>query len=735
LRRRTWRFGFLSLLLISGCATTPTGPDALDLLDQGRRLERLGRHPAALDAYRAARKAAPTRLSIHLAYQDLAVRTGDWALAVAEYRVGRTGSIRKDRFLKARIGGEPKRTRELKALAEGGDETAARARVDLAHDHSDAGLHESARDAALEAIAILPGDPAAHLALGRAYEGLERFEDAGRAYGEALDRGAAPAAAWAGEARMLLRIGRPAAAAILLRKVPAGERGTFPYQSARAAVAEALGRQAEQLAALGEAVRLDPTDVGVRRALGLLLFRRGTDPGRAGVLLAPLSGEGSEDVEVLIASGRLDLEAGLAASAARKLARAAALGGAVRVELLRARLAAGQYEEAAATAVVDDPAALVLRARALRVLGRRDEAEADLDRALALSPDRDDALEELCGVLEDAGRLDELLRLLANRAPTAHTAAVRGRIALARQDVDTAEKEFGRAVSLGSDLPAVYLGLSEVMRRRRRAVERVRWLRTGLAQRPEEESLILALVDALSGDSEAEALAHALLRRDPVPPGARYRLARILLRRGAIGEGLRRAERAARERPQDAAVRATLGDAFAEARRPDEAAAAYEKALALDGECLLAHLGQARLLARLGSGTDAEKAYGRVLALDPWRDGARVELARLRLRRGDDPGVIEVLAPVLEADPPDPDALSLTALAQNRRGNVEAAIQALDRLRQIRPRSHEVHLRLGRLHKKAGNRPNARYHLRRAIVLGADETVVVPLIRELAADD
>jgi tetratricopeptide (TPR) repeat protein len=731
--------GVAIAILVGSCAggppepPAPPGPDVDLVLAKGRSLEREGRLLAAMDAYRVAIRADPARLESHLLYQDLVLARGDHALLREEYARYSTGNVRLDVYLRIRIRPDPGREAGLRALAATGDPLAARAAIDLARLLLAQGRYEEALEAAGEALTLTPFDPDVHLVRARALEGLGRPEEAEKAYAEAAGRGADPAKAQAGRARVLLLLDRPRDASRALARIGTGRRGE-ELHLVRADVAAALEDTKELHDALEAALRANPENLATRRRLGLLLASLGETPKRALHLLRPMSGPESTDREALVASGELALATGRPAEAAAHLERAVELGAGeeIRLPLLRAWLRSG-HPDRAADAAAESPAERLIRARARLALGRRDEAEADLRRLLGDEAVGDEAATDLALLLVDSERAEEALAVLEGRPDSSRVSAARGRVLLRLGRSEEAEAALRRAFGLGRPAATVFLDLAELSRRGRRTEERIRWLRSGRTAHPADTRFVLELARALGPGPEAEALVRGLLRADEPPLGAEVVLVELLLGRGQLEEGLRRALRMAERAPDDATARTALAHAYAAAGRPDEAEASYRRAIELDARCVDAHLGFGELLLGLGADRREEAAgeLDRALAIDPWRVEARRLLGTLRLRQGKPDEAIEALAPLTEGPDPDPAALDLLARAEARRENREAAVQALRRLLRIRRKDPDVHYRLGVLYDELKKTGNAVYHLRRALEYGADESLVRPRIQRL----
>jgi tetratricopeptide (TPR) repeat protein len=311
--------------------------------------------------------------------------------------------------------------------------------------------------------------------------------------------------------------------------------------------------------------------------------------------------------------------------------------------------------------------------------GRTGEAEAALTLALASEPDHARAHAVHGAVRLGAGRFAEAAQSLGRAvelepglAP-AHTQLGHARAALGQ--LDAALAAYDAALALDPRAADAHLGRG-------------------------------ALLIAMGRPAEAAAAYDTLLRRAPGHPAARQRdAAREVVRSGRIAESQLQVARAARtagrpaqalavlERaaalhPDHAEVQAQLGwqhlldgapdaavaplrravalnpqawrvlgylGAALRRRAPDQALAAYDRALALHRDDVALHLNRGNLLLDLGRPAEAEAAFAAALALDPDHAEARLNLGRALFRQGRYEAALEPLGAVL-AQPDAPAA-------------------------------------------------------------------------------
>lgn len=209
----------------------------------------------------------------------------------------------------------------------------------------------------------------------------------------------------------------------------------------------------------------------------------------------------------------------------------------------------------------------------------------------------------------------------------------------------------------------------------------------------------------------AEAVARALLDRQPDDLLALNLLAAAALRRGALGEAILWAERAIAIAPNDHRAHNTRGVAARAAGDLAGAEAAYRRALALapDDPAVAANLGNL-LLAR-GELEEPLALFARALRADPGAGAARAGLSSARMRlmqravelhnAGDAAEAARLYRQVLEACPEDAEALLFLAKAERREGRLDHAEAILAR-RLARARDSAALEELGRLRRAQG---------------------------------
>ncbi len=238
-------------------------------------------------------------------------------------------------------------------------------------------------------------------------------------------------------------------------------------------------------------------------------------------------------------------------------------------------------------------------------------------------------------------------------------------------------------------------------------------------------------LDELVARSRAEAELREALARDAGHEAARVTLAELLRQGGRLDDadevlaGAAAAPRggAARSGP----LRVALAR-LAEARGlPERAEALVAEVLSGGGSCRALELG--RDLAARRRAIQVEDDRARLLA--ECRDG-RERLAEHLRRRGDPAGAIDALLPVVRARPWALEPTFALAAAHVAAGAPARAVEALEALRAIWPRSARVEKRLADARELAGNRGGARAARERALLLDGGD---LRLRRALALED
>jgi Flp pilus assembly protein TadD len=248
---------------------------------------------------------------------------------------------------------------------------------------------------------------------------------------------------------------------------------------------------------------------------------------------------------------------------------------------------------------------------------------------------------------------------------------------------------------------------------------------TMLAPDASEPWLVTANLLSLGGANDAAlaAVGH-VAPNDPFAGGARDARLTLLVRTGHADQALTEAQAAAQA--PDASVNdwARLGDLFANAKRPADAAKAYGQALALAGGDkappemawpLL--LQQANAVLDAGDWPTARSQVARALALAPQQPEVLNFLGYSELEHGEDiAGAGAMIAKASTLAPDDPSITDSLGWSWYLRGQVDRAIPLLERAARGAPAQTDINEHLGDAYWKADRKLDARYAWRAALV-------------------
>ncbi|HEX5022916.1 MAG TPA: tetratricopeptide repeat protein [Candidatus Binatia bacterium] len=238
---------------------------------------------------------------------------------------------------------------------------------------------------------------------------------------------------------------------------------------------------------------------------------------------------------------------------------------------------------------LNEPRFFAYRAALLLAVGRVDEASQDIERALSLNPNDNNAL-SLQSIIAVVQNDKEKALALGQRAVTADPRSASARIALsyAQQsnfDLDNALNSLQQATELDPDNALAWARLAEVWLSFGRLDEALEAAKRAVALDPNlsrtQSVLGFAFLTRVNTDEAKEAFERAIVldQTDPLP---RLGLGLAKIREGDLQEGRREIEIAVSLDPQNALVRSYLGKAYFEEKRDKQAADQYEMSKGLD---------------------------------------------------------------------------------------------------------------------------------------------------------
>mgnify|MGYP005849255605 CR=1 FL=1 len=355
-------------------------------------------------------------------------------------------------------------------------------------------------------------------------------------------------------------------------------------------------------------------------------------------------------------------------------------------------------------------------------------------------------------------------------APAGPGPAAQGFAAIARGDLDAAERHFTALRQADPAAPAAWLGLAEVAARRGNVAETERLLRAGIAQAPHSSHLHRALgrLMAQRGDPEGtvaafvaaqqaqpdEALSYfelaeilherfgqaeralpfyaAALERDPRHWKAAYGRGLALARAGRPAEALSVLAEAARLGPHSPLPDYARAQILMRQNRPQEALAAFDAALARDPELVPARLGKGGVLLGQGRPRDAIPEFEHALARVPNEVNALLGLGMARQAEGDAVGAEAAFRAVLARTPQHPIALNnLAWLTVERGGDLDEAVRWAEAAVTALPNDPSVITTLGWVRRARGELPQAEAALAQAVTLqpNADRLTRLAMVR------
>jgi tetratricopeptide (TPR) repeat protein len=317
-----------------------------------------------------------------------------------------------------------------------------------------------------------------------------------------------------------------------------------------------------------------------------------------------------------------------------------------------------------AVAVADSAEVHANLAAALQALGRREDAVAHYQRAVALAPGMVDAQFGLAACLQALGRHADAIAcyeaVLA--VEPAHPEANFG-LATLLVDLDRADEAIVRyraALAADADFAEASQGLGTLLMQRGNPEEAAACFRQALDVDPDYVEARLALglaLQRLHRDDEALAAYSAALEVDPDRAAAHYGVGTILCRKHRDAEAIPYYQTALARQPAYLPAMAGMAGALITLGRHTEAIALCRQAIATKADYAPAISALGVALAEIGDIEAAEAASRRAVALAPERLDFSYTLAQLvKVRRGDQ--VLDALETML------PRAASLPAPEQ-----------------------------------------------------------------------
>jgi predicted Zn finger-like uncharacterized protein len=350
-----------------------------------------------------------------------------------------------------------------------------------------------------------------------------------------------------------------------------------------------------------------------------------------------------------------------------------------------------------------------VRARALTVLGRVDEARGRTTRALAAYDQALEAHDAHVPALLGAGRV-----LLADRPTDARTrfdavmqAAAARTMVLASGRTALQEAQLGAArANLALDQPQ----------------EAITALTALAAERADDAEVLLYLGHAERqrdppDDASAEQHFRAAIGAAPDQFPAYVALAELFFETDRTADAGGVLEQAASRVPESAEVRLALGNFELRRDRMPAAIEHLRRALELDPDLPAAHFALGVAQRRSGRLDDAAATFERLARIDPRHPRLALERGLLFEARGESARAVEAYQAAWNENQDDMDLLLRLGAAQVAANQMDAAEATLERVRQSRPSSAEAAHFMGRVAFARGRHTEALTHFREAVRL------------------
>ncbi len=173
-------------------------------------------------------------------------------------------------------------------------------------------------------------------------------------------------------------------------------------------------------------------------------------------------------------------------------------------------------------------------------------------------------------------------------------------------------------------------------------------------------------------------------------------------------------------RPENARAWNNLGLALHQAGRDQEAATAYERALALNPQHAFAHANLASVAIASGRWSEAETHLRAALSAAPANQDARVNLGHVLTQLGRAEEALTEYNQVLAADPAAHDARTNRAALLLQQGRTSEALSELRQVVAKSPTLAPAHYHLAMAHERNGQWADAESSLREAMRLRSD---------------
>ena len=334
--------------------------------------------------------------------------------------------------------------------------------------------------------------------------------------------------------------------------------------------------------------------------------------------------------------------------------------------------------------------ARVLQARVALARGNGVEAETELERAVSagIAPEKVRHLRAHALLLQN--KPDQARELLEpNRIPdqfAGYAARLRGQIAAAEGELETAEREFNRALALGPDDPQTVVIAAKFMGAAGQAEAGRRLLADFLRQRPGHIESLIAMGELTRRSEGLEASLPYFSRAIEVD---RNNVNALLERAATLGDlqqderaraDLQRVNRLVDDHPVALYLEAVLET---RAGNMDRARTLMTETSGRLRNFAPAMMLQGLLALDVGNVEQANAFLGNLVGRVPNSITARKLYATAQLQKNDAQGALETLRPIIDADAADARVYALAGSALARSGRTEQAQEYLQQAQEL----------------------------------------------------
>lgn len=259
---------------------------------------------------------------------------------------------------------------------------------------------------------------------------------------------------------------------------------------------------------------------------------------------------------------------------------------------------------------------------------------------------------------------------------------IEGLQALEKNDLAVAERAFRESMALDPQAPQPLLGLADLALRNKNPKEAWAWLDKAQKLAPQNALVYQAIGRYHFAARQASRAVEALKKAQQLEPGS-------------------------------ALIAIDLGEIYMQGlRQPDEAAAAYRRALSIDPQHAGAHYGLGTALTATGKLADAEAEYRKAATLAPDNPLPGQSLGSLYLQQGQTDKALTAFDGVLRIAPDFVPALLDKGDIYLGKGDLNRALSAFQHAVKVSPNYDVAQLKLGMAYQGLGRSAEAEkaYH-------------------------